>query len=326
MPSHQPSKAPRKAVPADLPVEVRGPILLPATRLLRKGDRPQVEGAATPAEQGRRLRQARINAGFRTASDAARQLGIAGPTYLAHENGTRTIRHDMAIFYAQQYGVSTDWLMNNPAVNNSEPQPVRPAPNRGVMPLHRPSLGPPDAQDPEFGARKRLMESLRVSRKPDGSIIMVGESEPAGLPVVLRRPYYLPELALPRGDAQERLVQLDADRPEGLMLAVRDIVAVPGEMPDDGRYFVFVPDRRDPILAGLPRVHAMVFDVGGLEYLNERPTLAIAASGNRLALVLATRDNSGVTRPEATTLLGTAVLSIQDCSEAFLRSQARQIA
>ena len=36
-----------------------------------------------------RLKQARMDAGFRTASDAAKALAVKVPTYLGHENGSR---------------------------------------------------------------------------------------------------------------------------------------------------------------------------------------------------------------------------------------------
>lgn len=60
---------------------------------------------------GERLRLARVKAGYKTASDAARKLEIANPTYLAHENGTRAIRSHMAKEYAEAFGTTADWIL-----------------------------------------------------------------------------------------------------------------------------------------------------------------------------------------------------------------------
>lgn len=82
-------------------------------RKLREGERPQTNRHASRQAQGERLRESRIKAGHRTASKAASELKIAGPTYLAHENGTRQIRPDMAEFYAQHFGVTADYILYN---------------------------------------------------------------------------------------------------------------------------------------------------------------------------------------------------------------------
>ncbi|RVL19868.1 helix-turn-helix transcriptional regulator, partial [Sinorhizobium meliloti] len=39
------------------------------------------------SERAERLREARVKAGYRFASDAANALGIVASTYRAHENG-----------------------------------------------------------------------------------------------------------------------------------------------------------------------------------------------------------------------------------------------
>jgi transcriptional regulator with XRE-family HTH domain len=57
-----------------------------------------------------RLRQARERAGFETASDAARALGLSESTYLGHENGSRGFKAK-AEKYARRFGVSLEWLL-----------------------------------------------------------------------------------------------------------------------------------------------------------------------------------------------------------------------
>lgn len=61
----------------------------------------------TPAD---RLRRARIDAGYRTATDAARAFGVSRDTYLQHENGTRTYDDDAAKLYARRLNVTPEHL------------------------------------------------------------------------------------------------------------------------------------------------------------------------------------------------------------------------
>jgi hypothetical protein len=61
---------------------------------------------------GERLKQARVNAGFKTARAAARTFGWVEPTYLAHENEGRGLRADQARMYAKALGVPFIWLLH----------------------------------------------------------------------------------------------------------------------------------------------------------------------------------------------------------------------
>ncbi len=58
-----------------------------------------------------RLREARQNAGFATATEAASRFGWKGPTYLGHENGSRGVTASAAKAYARAFRVSPEWLM-----------------------------------------------------------------------------------------------------------------------------------------------------------------------------------------------------------------------
>lgn len=62
-------------------------------------------------EKHERLRKARIEAGFRYASDAANALGLVASTYRAHENGQNDFNLDEAQVYAKKFGVDALWLM-----------------------------------------------------------------------------------------------------------------------------------------------------------------------------------------------------------------------
>lgn len=60
-----------------------------------------------------RLVKARLAAGFETAADAARYLGVKYPTYVAHENpnAPASFRSKTAELYARKFRVSLNWLL-----------------------------------------------------------------------------------------------------------------------------------------------------------------------------------------------------------------------
>jgi len=58
-----------------------------------------------------RLREARLNAGFSSASKAACALGVGVSTYAAHENGQNGFDVDAAAKYARKFNVSVEWLL-----------------------------------------------------------------------------------------------------------------------------------------------------------------------------------------------------------------------
>ena len=71
-----------------------------------------------------RLRQARIAAGFATATDAIEYCGWKGSTYRAHENGQNNFKVDDADRYGKAYGVSIALLLigddNQSSSNNAK--------------------------------------------------------------------------------------------------------------------------------------------------------------------------------------------------------------
>lgn len=58
-----------------------------------------------------RLAQARAEAGYAKAADAAKAMGIREPTYHGHENGSRGFKRDSAERYARKFHVSLEWLL-----------------------------------------------------------------------------------------------------------------------------------------------------------------------------------------------------------------------
>jgi len=68
-----------------------------------------------------RLAEARKQAGYATAADAAVAMGVAGPTYTHHENGTRGLSR-VAPRYARFFGVSLDWLLTGRGEMRARPE------------------------------------------------------------------------------------------------------------------------------------------------------------------------------------------------------------
>lgn len=64
------------------------------------------------SEVSERLIIARKKAGFETAADAARALGVKLSTYFSHENGSIGLRAGVASKYARKFKVSMDWLID----------------------------------------------------------------------------------------------------------------------------------------------------------------------------------------------------------------------
>lgn len=80
-----------------------------------------------------RLMQAREEAGFASAADAARALGVPYPTYAGHENGSSGFRAKTAEIYARKYRVSLNWLLTGKGGKRAEE----------VVPLDRDITGLP---------------------------------------------------------------------------------------------------------------------------------------------------------------------------------------
>lgn len=76
----------------------------------------QAPAMQTPYE---RLQHARRLAEYEEATEAANAMGVAVPTYLGHENGSRGFKRN-AERYAQFFRVSYEWLMTG----KGEPRPA----------------------------------------------------------------------------------------------------------------------------------------------------------------------------------------------------------
>lgn len=66
-----------------------------------------------------RLKTARTDAGYESASEAARALGINVATYVHHENGTRGFNIEAATKYSRRFGVALEWLLTGRGTNKT---------------------------------------------------------------------------------------------------------------------------------------------------------------------------------------------------------------
>lgn len=79
-----------------------------------------------------RLKNAREDAGYRSASAAAEALGVSGSTYRAHENGQNDFSFDDAVLYAKKFKVDPIWLftgVSSKTETNNSNIPVESAQN-----------------------------------------------------------------------------------------------------------------------------------------------------------------------------------------------------
>jgi phage repressor protein C with HTH and peptisase S24 domain len=118
-------------------------------------------------EKAERLRQARITAGYRFASDAANALGIVASTYRAHENGQNEFEFAEAKIYARKFNVDPVWLMGDAAgAEISAPIPI---PEPGVV--DPPNAGPPTKV---VGRGKKIPVFGQAVGGVDGEFLMNG--------------------------------------------------------------------------------------------------------------------------------------------------------
>lgn len=67
--------------------------------------------ARAMSSQAARLKEARIQAGFDTAKEAAEHFGWKVSSYAAHENGQNKLKVDVAERYSKAFNVPKEWLL-----------------------------------------------------------------------------------------------------------------------------------------------------------------------------------------------------------------------
>lgn len=72
-----------------------------------------------------RLKEARKNAGYHSASAAAEALGVKYPTYATHENGTRIPKAIELALYAKRFHVSQAFLLDGRESLSNQSAPLQ---------------------------------------------------------------------------------------------------------------------------------------------------------------------------------------------------------
>jgi|GEM_PF-5038328 len=226
------------------------PLVRPVRNLRDPDERPAAPDADRRA-QGARLMQARQRY-FKTASMAARSLGIAGPTYLAHENGTRQIRDDIAVFYGEQLNVSPDWLLFNRG-NGPEPGPAD-ATALSVR-AERVAAAPQPVAEANTNViwrgvgLARLLHELKASIGPHDTLLPSdpGANVPGRLPPPSQTEGWIAELAPPRVNyANECPVEVA----DGHTLVLRNVLLIPDMVAERARLFAVKLHAGGDLLAG----------------------------------------------------------------------------
>lgn len=121
------------------------------------------------SEKHIRLRQARMDAGFRFASDAATAVGVTPSTYRAHENGQNDFGLEEAKRYGRKFGVNHLWLLGE----NDNAVVIAPDSTRSNMP-HPPMEPNATIQDKVTGEGRRIPVYGQAVGGVDGEFLMNG--------------------------------------------------------------------------------------------------------------------------------------------------------
>lgn len=92
-----------------------------------------------------RLRQAREEAGYKSATAAAKALGVPLGTYGGHENGSRAFDREAATLYGAHFRVRPAWLLFDELPKSSSEDTIQ------RIPLDEWDPAAPEPADPEHG-------------------------------------------------------------------------------------------------------------------------------------------------------------------------------
>lgn len=128
------------------------------------------------SDTAQRLQQARKNAGFTSAAEAAERFGWAKPTYSGHENGSRGVRRDKAEQYGRAFKVSPEWLLFGGSDDASTaPPPALPAELVSVYDVKA------SAGDGALVEDERVIEQLAF---PAGYLSRITKAKPKDLAII----------------------------------------------------------------------------------------------------------------------------------------------
>jgi hypothetical protein len=264
-----------------------GPAVVRQVRNLRDPDERPAAPDADRRAQGARLMSASQKY-FKTASMAARSLGIAGPTYLAHENGTRQIRDDMSVFYAKQFNVSPNWLLLG---TGPGPDPAdAPAPGAPAEPRTASLAAAGASQYPAWrgAGLSRLMQELKASIGPHDTFLPSdpGAGAPGRLPPASQTDGWIAELAPPRASYANECPVAVAN---GHTLVLRDVLLIPDLVAERARLFAVKLHSGVDLLAGQ---HVFV-DPDATRLIDDHMYLVMRSGGALMAACLARSAHTG---------------------------------
>lgn len=107
------------------------------------------------ASMHKRLRKARIDAGFTSARSAAIAHNWHVSTYSAHENGQNKFGADVAETYSKAFGVSAPWLLMGVEVAPDQTSGI----DNQIRQL------PPDEARAVIDRFNAILEGIRISKK-----------------------------------------------------------------------------------------------------------------------------------------------------------------
>jgi hypothetical protein len=132
-------------------------------------------------ESNERLKQARIAAGYETATAAAAAFDWSAVTYRAHEAGGRRLRQDAAEKYARAFRVSAAWLMTGEG--SMKPSRIN-LPARPAIPPGRPLPTDSSAMSPAAQAAfEGLLTELGVPEDEAAWMVRTVLSSVAEIPI-----------------------------------------------------------------------------------------------------------------------------------------------
>jgi DNA-binding XRE family transcriptional regulator len=229
----------------------------------------------TPAARLKHARSLR----FATASEAARYLGLATPTYLAHENGTRNITWEQAEYYARKFNVRTDWLLAKRGEMSDDQDTASMTPLTSSV----------ARQSSRYTNVNPLFALLQVAYSPDGllrPLASARDSGPALLPPLDQSMGYIPEVVMadPSAGEARREIRLPGGAGEGCKLVIDDFIRLPRDMLNLD-YAVSIRFGDNELIEGSSSVDRMI--VNPLDREPGRPGFYASVLHNRLKPLLA---------------------------------------
>lgn len=231
-----------------------------------------------PTNPAERLKKAR-SLRFATASEAARYLGLATPTYLAHENGTRNITWDQAEYYGRKFRIRTEWLLSGRGDMSDDPETER------LTPLSS-SLARASTR---YTSANPLFAMLQIGYSPDGMLRPLPgarDAEPALLPPLDQTQGYIPEIVVAEANAAEarREIRLPGVDPGRHKLVIDDFIRLPRDALNLD-YAVSIRFGDGSLIEGSSGVDRMI--VNPLDRTPDRSGFYAGLLGSRLKPILA---------------------------------------